>query len=230
MLKYLLRRLVNYVVLLFIAVSLAYLVASAALDPRNAFDRTNPKLNWDSVNATLTDYNINPDTSIWTRYVRWLEMVFGHWNWGWTPHGESINALLGTRIGVSIRLVTIGAIIGMAGGVAVGAWCAVRQYKAGDRIVSFICLLLISTPTMVLAVLLQMGGTAFNQATGTAFFQFIGETGAHGDYFGAELLSRMQHLLLPTISMSALSLASYSRYQRNLMLDTLGADLSLIHI
>ena len=75
MLKYLLRRLVNYVVLLFIAVSLAYLVASAALDPRNAFDRTNPKLNWDSVNATLTDYNINPDTSIWTRYVRWLEMV-----------------------------------------------------------------------------------------------------------------------------------------------------------
>ena len=162
MLKYLLRRLVNYVVLLFIAVSLAYLVASAALDPRNAFDRTNPKLNWDSVNATLTDYNINPDTSIWTRYVRWLEMVFGHWNWGWTPHGESINALLGTRIGVSIRLVTIGAIIGMAGGVAVGAWCAVRQYKAGDRIVSFICLLLISTPTMVLAVLLQMGGTAFN--------------------------------------------------------------------
>ena len=196
MLKYLLRRLVNYVVLLFIAVSLAYLVASAALDPRNAFDRTNPKLNWDSVNATLTDYNINPDTSIWTRYVRWLEMVFGHWNWGWTPHGESINALLGTRIGVSIRLVTIGAIIGMAGGVAVGAWCAVRQYKAGDRIVSFICLLLISTPTMVLAVLLQMGGTAFNQATGTAFFQFIGETGAHGDYFGAELLSRMQHLSL----------------------------------
>ncbi|MEA5651928.1 MAG: ABC transporter permease [Cutibacterium granulosum] len=224
MLKYLLRRLVNYVVLLFIAVSLAYLVASAALDPRNAFDRTNPKLNWDSVNATLTDYSINPDTSIWTRYVRWLEMVFGHWNWGWTPHGESINALLGTRIGVSIRLVTIGAIIGMAGGVAVGAWCAVRQYKAGDRIVSFVCLLLISTPTMVLAVLLQMGGTAFNQATGTAFFQFIGETGAHGDYFGAELLSRMQHLLLPTISMSALSLASYSRYQRNLMLDTLGAD------
>ena len=112
----------------------------------------------------------------------------------------------------------------MVGGVAISAWSAVRQYSAADRIVSFLCLLLISTPTMVLAVLLQLCAIRFNQAIGTQFFQFIGEVGSHGNYFGAEFLSRMQHLLLPTISLSALSLASYSRYQRNLMLDTLGAD------
>ena len=93
----------------------------------------------------------------------------------------------------------------MVGGVAIGAWSAVRQYSVADRIVSFLCLLLISTPTMVLAVLLQLGAIHINQATGTQFFQFIGEVGSHGNYFGAELLSRMQH-------------------QRNLMLDTLGAD------
>lgn len=224
MLRYVVRRLVNYAVLLFIAVSLAYLVASSALDPRNAFDRSNPKLNWGAVNASLTEYNINPETSIWVRYERWLRMVFLHWNWGWTPRGEAINTLIGTRVGVSVRLVTIGTVIAMAGGVAVGAWSAVRQYGWGDRIVSFICMLLISTPTMVLAVVLQLGATKFNQATGTQFFQFIGETGQHGSYLGAGFVNRLQHLLLPTISLAALSLASYSRYQRNLMLDTLGAD------
>ncbi|MES6853400.1 ABC transporter permease [Cutibacterium acnes] len=224
MLKYVVRRLINYVVLLFIAVSFAYLLASYALDPRNAFDQTNPKLNWTAINQSLTNYNINPDTSISVRYERWLKMVFLHWNWGWTPHGDAINSLIGTRIGVSVRLVICGTIIGMVGGVAISAWSAVRQYSAADRIVSFLCLLFISTPTMVLAVLLQLCAIRFNQAIGTQFFQFIGEVGSHGNYFGAEFLSRMQHLLLPTISLSALSLASYSRYQRNLMLDTLGAD------
>ena len=38
------------------------------------------------------------------------------------------------------------------------------------------------------------------------------------------ILNRMQHLLLPTIAISLSGLATYSRYQRNLMLDTLGAD------
>ncbi len=223
-LRYLLRRLVNYAILLFLAVSLAYLVASAALDPRNAFDRTNPNLNWAAVNASLTEYNNNPDTSIWVRYERWLKMVFLHGNWGWTPRGEAINALIATRIGVSTRLVTIGTILSLVGGVALGAWSAVRQYRWSDRIVSFICMVLISTPTMVLAVLMQLGATKFNQATGTQFFQFIGETGQHGSYFGAAFINRLQHLLLPTISLAALSMATYSRYQRNLMLDTLGAD------
>lgn|GEM_PF-5237128 len=93
MLKYVVRRLINYVVLLFIAVSFAYVLASYALDPRNAFDQTNPKLNWTAINQSLTNYNINPDTSIWVRYERWLKMVFLHWNWGWTPHGDAINSL-----------------------------------------------------------------------------------------------------------------------------------------
>ena len=57
MLKYVVRRLINYVVLLFIAVSFAYLLASYALDPRNAFNQTNLK----AINQSLTNYNINPD-------------------------------------------------------------------------------------------------------------------------------------------------------------------------
>jgi peptide/nickel transport system permease protein len=223
-LRYVVRRLVNYAILLFIAVSLAYLVASATLDPRLAYDWQNPNLNRASVYAKLTQYNINPLTSVWERYGHWLNMVFLHWDWGFTPKSESVNALLGTRVGVSLRLIVLGTLIGMVGGVAVGAWSAVRQYRWSDRIVSFLCLLFVSMPVMVLAVLLQMGATRINQATGADVFQFIGESGSHGDYFGAAFLNRLQHLLLPTISLSVMGIASYSRYQRNLMLDTLGAD------
>ncbi len=224
MAKFILRRLLNYSVLLFLATSLAFLLASVALDPTANMDLTNPDINRQAIENTLNSYNINPAVNPFVRYWRWLEDVVTDWNWGRTPNGEYVNDLVGVRIWVSVRLVTLGTIVGIVFGVAVGAWSAVRQYSKADHVVSTLSLLAISTPVLVFAVVLQILATEFNQATGTQFFEFIGETGRAGDYFGAGLVDRLQHLLLPTVSLSVFSIAVYSRYQRNLMLDTLGAD------
>lgn len=224
MYRYLFRRLLNYMVLLVIAVSLAYLLAGTSLNPRANFDLTNPNLSIDSINQMLTRYNINPDTPVLERYWIWLQNVVLHWDWGVTPGGKSVNEVLATRIGVSLRLIFIGSFVGIFGGVALGAWSATRQHKLSDRTVSLLALIIISTPTIVIGTVLQILAIRFNQATGTSFFEFIGETGKYGDHFGAEFLNRMQHLLLPTITMSLGGIAIYSRYQRNLMLDTLGQD------
>ncbi len=224
MYRFLLRRLLNYLVLLFIAVSLAYFLAGIALNPRVNWDFTNPNLDVNSVNALLTQYNINPDTPIFERYWNWLQGVLFHWDWGYTPKKEWVNEVLATRIGVSVRLIFIGSFIGIIGGVALGAWTATRQHKFSDRAVSLIALIIISTPTIVIGTTLQILAIKFNQTTGTSFFEFIGETGKIGTYPGAEIVNRLQHLLLPTITMSLGGIAVYSRYQRNLMLDTLGQD------
>lgn len=216
MLPYLARRIANYVVLLFIATSLAYLMASASLDPSLNWNREDTTLNWPAIEANLVKYNISHELPVWDRYVTWLQNVLFHWDWGQTPKGESINGLLGTKIGVSVRLVVLGAVIGMFGGVAIGAWTATRQYTFSDRTVSLIAMVIISTPAMVIAILLQVMAVRVNRATGYQVFNFLGE--------GSGFAGRAQHLVLPTLSMSLIGLASYSRYQRNLMLDTLGAD------
>ena len=52
-----------------------------------------------------------------------------------------------------------------------------------------------------------------NRQTGYQIFEFTGE--------GEGLAGRLQHLVLPTLSMSLGAVAAYSRYQRNLILDTL---------
>ena len=224
MYRYLFRRMLNYLVLLFIAVSLAYLLAGSALNPRTQFDWTNPNLNIESVEALLTQYNINNKVPLLERYWTWLTNVVTEWNWGRTPKGEYVNQILATRIWVSVRLITIGSFVGILGGVALGAWTATRQHKMSDRVISILALIVISTPMIVIATVLQILATSFNHATGTQFFEFIGETGTIGNYAGAEIVNRLQHLLLPTISMSLTGIATYSRYQRNLMLDTLGSD------
>ena len=208
MLPYLARRIANYAVLLFIATSLAYLLASASLDPSALWNRQDPSLNWDAIHANLVKYNISHDLPVWDRYVTWLRNVLFHWDWGRTPKGELINTLIGTKIFVSVRLVFLGAAIGMVGGVALGAWTATRQYRFSDRVTSLISMIIISTPAMVIAILLQV--------LAVQIFEFTGE--------GEGALGRLQHLLLPTLSMSLGGIASYSRFQRNLMLDTLGAD------
>ena len=216
MLPYLARRIANYAVLLFIATSLAYLLASASLDPSALWNRQDPSLNWDAIHANLVKYNISHDLPVWDRYVTWLRNVLFHWDWGRTPKGELINTLIGTKIFVSVRLVFLGAAIGMVGGVALGAWTTTRQYRFSDRAISLISMIIISTPAMVIAILLQVLAVQINRSSGFQIFEFTGE--------GEGALGRLQHLLLPTLSMSLGGIASYSRFQRNLMLDTLGAD------
>ena len=216
MLPYLARRIANYAVLLFIATSLAYLLASASLDPSALWNRQDPSLNWDAIHANLVKYNISHDLPVWDRYVTWLRNVLFHRDWGRTPKGELINTLIGTKIFVSVRLVFLGAAIGMVGGVALGAWTATRQYRFSDRAISLISMIIISTPAMVIAILLQVLAVQINRSSGFQIFEFTGE--------GEGALGRLQHLLLPTLSMSLGGIASYSRFQRNLMLDTLGAD------
>ena len=216
MLPYLARRIANYAVLLFIATSLAYLLASASLDPSALWNRQDPSLNWDAIHANLVKYNISHDLPVWDRYVTWLRNVLFHWDWGRTPKGELINTLIGTKIFVSVRLVFLGAAIGMVGGVVLGAWTATRQYRFSARVTSLISMIIISPPAMVIAILLQVLAVQINRSSGFQIFEFTGE--------GEGALGRLQHLLLPTLSMSLGGIASYSRFQRNLMLDTLGAD------
>lgn len=224
MLIYLARRLANYAVLLIIAITLAYIIASVALNPLAVFDWTNPSLDRESILRTLTDYNINPNDPVLSRFGNWAHSVLTSWDWGRDPKGASVNDEVAVRIWVSVRLITIATFVGMFGGVALGAWSAVKKGRPADKGISIFALIFISTPPMVLAVVLQILAVKFNQATGTNFFEFIGETGNIGNYPGAWLVDRLQHLLLPTLSLSLMHIATYSRYQRNLMLDTLGAD------
>ena len=80
MLPYLARRIANYAVLLFIATSLAYLLASASLDPSALWNRQDPSLNWDAIHANLVKYNISHD-------------LWGAWcfsDWGSFSSRESI--------------------------------------------------------------------------------------------------------------------------------------------
>jgi peptide/nickel transport system permease protein len=220
--KYLLKRLINYSIMFFAAVSLAYFMAASRLDPRLLYDITNPNLDWDSINASLSDKNLNPDEPIFSRYLDWLNGVI-HGDWGQKPKAGSVNDEISNRVWVSFRLVITGFLVGTITGIILGAWTATRQYKFSDRAVTMGSLLIISTPTFVIAVVLQIITIRLGRAFGFQW-EFLGESGSNDGSFLSVWADRLEHLLLPTITLALIGIATYSRYQRNLMLDTLGAD------
>ena len=222
--RYVLRRLLNYVVLLVVAVSLTYLLAATQLNPRSLYEVQNPPLDPAVVEATLRDKNLSDAVPIGERYWTWVTGVVTEWDWGQSPRGEDVGEEVGRRIWVSLRLLTLGSLLGIAFGVAAGAWTATRQYKMSDRGLTLVSLFILSVPSFVIASVLQVVATRVNNTLSAPLFEFTGETGARGDYAGAWLVDRAQHLLLPTLVLVLINAAFFSRIQRNLMLDSLGSD------
>jgi peptide/nickel transport system permease protein len=218
------KRLANYAVLLFVAVTLAFVLASIRLDPYSVYSLRNPPIPAATIEQIMRGYNLSREVPLWQRYATWLGDVVLHGDWGLSPVGVSVTGEISTRMWVSLRLVVLGSLLGIVGGVAVGAWTATRQYKVSDRVVTFLSLVVVSVPVFVLATVSTIVAIRINTATGLGIFEFTGETGAIGTYPGAAVVDRLQHLFLPTLVLTLTGAASLSRIQRNVMLDTLGSD------
>jgi peptide/nickel transport system permease protein len=222
--KFLLSRFVYLVALVVIATSSTYILAALALNPRSNFEGRNPPPPPAVVDARLDELNLNDKTPILERFGRWVSGVF-EWDLGLTVDGNSVNIEMRRRIGVSLRLLLIGSILGSIGGVAAGAYSAVRQYGPSDRTMTLASFLILSMPTVVLAVFLASGGAVFNNAVGSRIVYNTGEyTPGLAEWSAAGILDRIQHLILPSLVLILQGFAFYSRYQRNAMLDVLGSD------
>lgn len=202
---------------------LTYFLAGLSLNPRAKFEGRNPPLPASSITKTLDDYNMNPDTPILSRFGHWAEGVV-HGDLGKTIEGDDVNDDFGRRVGVSTRLLLIATLIGSLGGVALGAFGAIRQYRFFDRFTTLASFFVLAMPVFVIGVALKIGATALNDGSQT--IKVLGEYDPQyaGQWNFEALVNRAQHMLLPALTLIILQVALYSRYQRSTMLDVLGSD------
>lgn len=210
--------------LLVVAVNLSWLLAATQLDPRSLYEVANPPIDPVSIENNLRSRNLSDQVPLAERWRVWSHDIVFRWDWGQSPRGGDVQDEIDRRIWVSVRLITLGSLLGAALGVLIGTWTAARQYQLSDKALTFAALLGLSVPSFVIASLLQMLATWINDSTGTRFFEFVGETGTHGDWFGAAFVDRLQHLMLPTLALTLLGAAFFSRIQRSVMLDSLDSD------
>ncbi|MEU7630114.1 ABC transporter permease [Nocardia sp. NPDC049220] len=219
---FLLRRALNYVVLLLLASFLTFSLASLTFRPLDSLEQRNPRPPQAVIDAKAEELHLNDP--IPQRYLTWIKGI-PHGDFGTTLAGQPVSRELPRRVAVSLRLLIIGSLVGTVLGVLIGAAGAIRQYRFSDYFTTVVSLLVLSTPVFLLATLLKYGALEINSLTGSQIFLYTGETSATTiDGFWPQLLDRIQHLILPTAGLALGGMAGYSRYQRNAMLDVLQSD------
>ena len=222
MIRFLARRLLNYIVLLVLASLLAFCLASVTFRPLDTYTQRHPLPPKELIDRKAHELGL--DKPIPIRYAQWVAGV-AHGDFGTTVTGHPVSRELWHRIGISLRLVVTGSVLGTLIGVILGAWGAIRQYRLSDRVITVLSLIILSIPSFVLAGLLILAALRVNNFIGVRIFLYTGETspvppGGLWDHF----VDRVQHLVLPTLTLALQAMAGFSRYQRNAMLDVLGED------
>lgn len=221
---YIAKRVASYIVMIFVATSLTYFLASAFMSPRSNYESRTPRPPQDSIEASLDATNLNDRTPILQRYQRWLGGIVTKWDWGQTPTGVSVNEEMSPRIGASVELMSLATVISIVVGVSLGVYTAQRQYQWQDRFLGGMASLFMVIPTVVLAILIVFAAIEINQVAGSRLFYVTGLSSYEGGNPLMAFLDFLQHILLPTIVLTIISSVGYHLGQRTYLLDEMHAD------
>lgn len=224
MFKYIIKKTVSWLLMIFLATNIAYFLAATFLDPRSNYVGRRPPLSPEQINSMLEPYNLSPDTPLLERWWTWLTNILLHWDWGHSPVGDMINDQISYRVWVSAQLLLLATLLSIIIGVAVGVYTASRQYKVGDRVWQGMSIIAMNTHVVVASIAVVAIALKINEATGKRIFYVVGSSSLDVQGFFPKLIDLGQHLVLPTVSLVFISYASYHMTQRTLLLDNLNAD------
>lgn len=221
---YITKRVLSYIVMIFVATSLTFFLASAFMSPRSNFESKTPRPPQESIEASLDKVNLNDKTPIIQRYQKWLGDILTKWDWGQSPSGDSVSREIASRIGASVELMALATILSIVIGVSLGVYTAQRQYQWQDRFWSGLASVFMVIPTVVLAILVVFFAIEINQATGLHIFYVTGLSSYDGSNVFAQLIDFLQHIFLPTVVLTIISAVGYHLSQRTYLLDEMHAD------
>jgi peptide/nickel transport system permease protein len=218
-----LRRLANAVVVLLVSTIVVFVIVSLSGDPLATLRDQNPGIS-EAVLA-LEARRLGLDEPLPVRYVDWLLGVLrGDFGPSVIP-SQDIGADLLPRVLVSLRLVVVAIVIAFILALVLGTVAALRQNGRLDHLITTSAFILIALPSFWLAVLLKQAGIAANSATGLQMFFTIGDASVPPPtQLGPLLVDLAGHLILPTVVLVLIHFASWSRYQRAAVIESVSSE------
>ncbi|HEY3866938.1 MAG TPA: ABC transporter permease [Actinocrinis sp.] len=155
------------------------------------------------------------DRPIPVQFVTYLNH-FIHGQLGWSyKFNQSVNALFAEKTPLSAFLTGISLLLAVVIAIPLGIYQAVKRNGMLDAAATTVAFVLYSTPVYLVALILQH-----------IFADQLGWVSANvsQDQSLAGALSDFKDLLLPILSLTAVAVAGFSRYQRSSSLDVLAQD------
>ncbi len=164
------------------------------------------------INYVIKEYGFN--RPIWVQL--WREIVnYAHLDFGRNPTtNQSVRSLIGQYLPRSLLLVGMSTLFALIIAVPLGVFQTVRRNKPSDYFFTGLTFVLYATPAFVLGILLQWG-----------FEQHWHIFEPPNDFEGVwQLASNWRQITLPVITLSALTIAAFSRYMRSSRRDAMTED------
>jgi len=214
-----LRRLLVAVPVVLLATLTVFLLVSARGDPLRDF-RHRPSVSQETIRNLEHEYHL--DKSKPEQYVLWLaDFVRGDWGTSFRTE-RSVSAMVGEAAWNSFLLVGTAVVLSAVLALLIGVVSAVRQHSAFDYAATGFAYFGFSMPDFFFALLLQLVLVIWlREQFGIQLFYVQGKysIGEEGN-----LLNLLQHMVLPVATLMLTSVAAWSRYQRDSMLDALRTD------
>ena len=167
-------------------------------------------------------HNFGLDQPLPIRYLRWLGMV-ARGDLGYsTSNSETVVQAILERLPATLLLTGTSFALSLLIGVSIGIFAAVKPYSPLDYTVTTLAFFGQSMPVFWFALMLQL---AFAVTGVTAFgYHFALPSAGISSTDEFDFGDRIEHLILPTIVLSLVYIATWSRFTRSSMLEGVRTD------
>jgi len=221
MLTYVVRRLLYSIPVLFVSSFLIFAFVSTTTDPLEAV-KMQPNVNRAAIAQVQKENHLNEPVVV--RYGYWVRDAFTN-SFGKTILGDRpIFPELKTRMWVTLQLIIAAQLLSTLIAVVIGVYSAIRQYSVFDYVSTTLTFLGLAVPVFWLGLILQIIFTNIFLKWNVRIFYTSGMNSidpGHGFHF---FLDRLQHLVLPVLTLTSISIAGFSRFMRDSMLEVVNAD------
>jgi len=220
-LVYIVRRVISSIPVLVVSSFLIFTFVSTTTDPLEAV-RMLPNVNQAAIQQVEKANHLNDPVVV--RYGYWVRDVFTN-SFGRSIVGDRpILPDLMNRLSVTLQLVIAAQLLSLLIAVVIGVYSAVRQYSTFDYVSTTMSFLGLAVPVFWLALILQIVFTNIFLRWHVRIFYTSGMNSidpGHGLQF---YVDRAQHLVLPVATLTIISVAGFSRFMRDSMLDVVNSD------
>jgi peptide/nickel transport system permease protein len=222
MFTFVLRRILYSIPVLFAASVLIFVSVTAIGDPLAEL-KVNPLLSKVTVQRIEDRKHLNDPIPV--QYAYWLkDAVTNKFGTPLLQPGSRIWDDLKRVIPHTLQLVILSEMIALIVGIGIGVYSALRQYSVFDYAATTFSFLGFAMPVFWLALMLQILFTnIFLKWNVRVFYTsgLSGENAGTGIHFWVD---RLQHLAIPVMTLTVLSIAQYSRFMRASMLEVVNSD------
>lgn len=217
--RYIARRLLQAVPLLIVISLLTFMIVEIA--PGDAAQMyINPEGGTDPAYIAQVRTSLGLDEPVHIRYINWLgKTLSGDFGFSFRTR-RPVSLEVGDRLPNTLLLGSASLLLSFAIAIPIGVVSALKRYTFTDYFLSTLALAGISIPIFWIALLLVQ---VF--AIQLGWLPASGMRNVRASYTGfPAAVDVLQHMILPTITLSLAQIAGWSRYQRSALLEVLGQD------